>query len=275
MDKSKIHEIVRKSYAQRAVSTSSCCGPSESCCGPDSSRDMNLQIGYSEEDLSSAPEGSNLGLGCGNPLAFSELKEGQTVLDLGSGAGFDCFLAANKVGPSGYVIGVDMTPEMVEKARNNAQISDYKNIDFRLGNIEELPVDDNSIDLIISNCVINLSPEKMSVFREMFRVLKPGGRFMISDIMLLQELPESIQESVTAYVGCVSGAILKEEYLQGLKDAGFSDIEILEEFSFAIADLFQDPIAQNILNEMKASKQDAAQAAASVVSIKLGGTKTG
>jgi arsenite methyltransferase len=171
------------------------------------------------------PEGANLGLGCGNPVALATLKKGETVLDLGSGAGFDAFLSANRVGKTGRVIGVDMTPEMMETACENAKKGGYKNVEFRLGDIESLPVDDNSIDVIISNCVINLSPDKPKVFKEAFRALKPGGRLMVSDIVLLKELPASLKESAEAYVGCVAGASKKDEYLKMIKDAGFKSVK--------------------------------------------------
>jgi arsenite methyltransferase len=191
-------------------------------------------IGYSTDDIQTAPEGANLGLGCGNPIALASLKEGETVLDLGAGAGFDCFLAAKRVGESGRVIGVDMTPEMVEKATNIVGQENYKNVEFRLGEIENLPVDNNSIDVIISNCVINLSPEKPKVFQEAFRVLKPGGRLMVSDIVLLKELPASITKSAAAYVSCVAGAALKDDYLGAIKKAGFKDVRVVEETSFPL-----------------------------------------
>ncbi|NWF92851.1 MAG: arsenite methyltransferase, partial [Syntrophaceae bacterium] len=212
MDQKSIKESVKVRYGKIAKQGTSCCGPASSCCGSaDLAQDISRKIGYSDEELEVVPEGSNLGLGCGNPVALTSLREGETVLDLGSGAGFDCFLAANKVGEKGRVIGVDMTPEMVEKAKKNAEKNNYKNVEFRLGDIETLPVDDDSIDVVMSNCVINLSPDKGKVFKEAFRVLKPGGRLTISDIVLLKELPTFIRESIDAYVGCVSGALIKHE----------------------------------------------------------------
>jgi SAM-dependent methyltransferase len=189
-------------------------------------------LGYSLEDLKSVPEGANLGLGCGNPVALASLKEGETVLDLGSGAGFDSFLAANRVGQFGKVIGVDMTPEMVETAQANAKKNDYKNVEFRLGEIESLPVDNNTIDVIISNCVINLSPDKPQVFQEAYRVLKSGGRLMVSDMVLLQELPKAIKGSVEAYVGCIAGASLKDDYLKMINEAGFDNITVINESEY-------------------------------------------
>lgn len=251
MQDDKIRGIVRERYAKIAersqgysccspstvpeTSCSSCCGPSttpeinssSSCCGDTSlSQNYSSRIGYTEEEQKSVPEGSNLGLGCGNPTAFASIKEGETVVDLGSGAGFDCFLAANKVGKTGKVIGVDMTPQMIDTARENAYKGNYENVEFRLGEIENLPVADNTADLIISNCVINLSPDKDKVFQEAYRVLKPGGKLMVSDIVLKEELPEDIKNSIDAYVACVSGAILKDEYLKKIESAGFKDVEI-------------------------------------------------
>ncbi|OGS35383.1 MAG: arsenite S-adenosylmethyltransferase [Elusimicrobia bacterium RIFOXYB2_FULL_49_7] len=227
--------IVREGYARVAKESGSCCcGPSSSCCGGGSAKDISKKIGYSDKDLSVVPEGANLGLGCGNPLALASLKAGETVLDLGSGAGLDCFLAADRVGNGGRVIGVDMTPEMIQKATENAKKSGYKNVELRLGDIEKLPVEDNSIDVIISNCVINLSPDKESVFKEAFRVLKPGGRVLLSDIVLLKELPQAVKQSPDAYVGCVSGAILKDEYLRLMKIAGFAEVKVVEETAAGI-----------------------------------------
>ncbi|MEE8352926.1 MAG: arsenite methyltransferase, partial [Dehalococcoidales bacterium] len=215
----------------------SCCGPqaateAASCCGSSTSGladAMSRVVGYSDGELGSIPEGANLGLGCGNPTALASLKEGETALDLGAGGGIDCFLASKAVGKTGRVIGVDMTAEMVSRARANAERGGYENVDFRLGEIENLPVADGTVDAIISNCVINLSPDKPRVFREAFRTLKPGGRLMVSDIVLTGELPEEVRQSLAAYAGCVAGALPKEEYLAGLADAGFKDVEIVTE----------------------------------------------
>lgn len=224
-----IKKMVKENYAKIAATNSSCCGASSCCSGPVSAASISKKIGYADNDLKTVPDGSNLGLGCGNPVAIASLKEGDIVLDLGSGAGFDVFLAAGKVGASGRVIGVDMTPEMIEKAKFNAKKGGYKNVEFRLGEIEKLPVEDNSADIIISNCVINLSPDKENVFKEAFRVLKPGGRLMVSDLVLTKDLPKSVKESVEAYVGCIAGAIHKEKYLAYIKGAGFRNIKVVGE----------------------------------------------
>jgi SAM-dependent methyltransferase len=186
-------------------------------------------MGYSAAELRAIPDGADLGLGCGNPTAMASLRRGEVVLDLGSGAGIDCFLAAEKVGPSGRAIGVDMTSEMVERARENARREKIANVEFRLGEIEHLPVADASVDVIISNCVVNLSPDKPQVFREAYRVLKPGGRMFLSDIVLLKELPRAVRESIEAYVGCIAGASLKADYLAAIRAAGFDDVDIVKE----------------------------------------------
>ena len=234
---------------------------------------MSKNLGYTEDDLKSVPEGSNLGLGCGNPVALASLKEGETVLDLGSGAGFDCFLAAKKVGKRGKIIGVDMTPEMIDKARENARKGGYENVEFRLGEIENLPVADNSTDITISNCVINLSPNKKRVFEEAFRTMKPGGRLMVSDIVLLKELPEAIKNSVEAYVGCLSGAIMKDRYLAAIENAGFDGVKILKETLFPIKDMSNDPTAKAVIEKANISSGDIAEIGDAVASVRVSATK--
>jgi len=206
-------------------------------------------------------------------VALASLKEGDTVLDLGSGAGFDCFLAANKVGSQGKVIGVDMTPEMLDKARENARKGKYENVEFRLGEIENLPAADNSVDVIISNCVINLAPDKARVFKEAFRVLKPGGRLMVSDIVLLKELPDFIKNSIQAYIGCISGAVMKDEYLEAVKAAGFQEVRIVDETSFPIDCIANDPTAKKIIKILKVPKKTIEGFVDSVISVKVYGVK--
>jgi len=266
----EIRKVVREGYAEIAKKGDSCCAPVSSCCGqPSQIEDTSKKIGYSDDEMDSVPEGANLGLGCGNPVALASLKEGETILDLGSGAGFDAFLAANRVGKNGRVIGVDMTPEMIAKARANAEKDGYKNVEFRLGEIENIPAADNSVDAIISNCVINLSPDKRGVFREAFRVLKPSGRLMVSDIVLLKELPGFIRKSVAAYVGCISGAMLKKDYLATIKQAGFQEIKVLDETLFPIDCITNDPTAKAVINKSQANKDDIKSFSNSVVSIKV------
>jgi arsenite methyltransferase len=274
MKKEEIRKTVREEYAKVAKSSTSCCGPSSSCCQPGNSAEkISKGVGYSEEEMNAVPDGANLGLGCGNPTAMASLKEGETVLDLGSGAGFDCFLAANRVGKGGHVIGVDMTPDMLEKARANARKGNYDNVEFRLGEIENLPVADNSIDVIISNCVINLSPDKIRVFDEAFRVLKKGGRLMVSDIVLLNKLPDFVKESVAAYVGCISGAILKKDYISAIEGRGFRKVEILDETLFPIDFMENDPTAQVIIKKNKIGTEDIKNIEKAVVSVKVSAIK--
>jgi len=252
MKAEETRKLVRDGYAKIAKQYNSCCSSTKSCCqgcqGTLSAKDISKEIGYTEEELKTAPEGANLGLGCGNPVALASLREGETVLDLGAGAGFDCFLAANEVGPSGRVIGVDMTPEMVEKARENAERNNYQNVEFRLAEIEHLPVADDSVDVIISNCVINLSPDKGTVFREAFRVLKPGGRLMISDLVLLKELPNFLKNSARGYVGCISGAMLKEKYIETITAAGFQKTRIVDETLFPVEYIVNDLASELNIN---------------------------
>ena len=274
MSDKNIKKAVRDNYAKVATEGSCCSGPVTNCCGQESLvKEISSSIGYTREDMDKVPEGSNLGLGCGNPIALASLKKGEIVLDLGSGAGFDCFLAADKVGLEGKVIGVDMTPEMLEKARENAQKDNINNIEFRLGEIENLPVADGVIDIIISNCVINLSTDKGKVFSEAFRVLKPGGRIMVSDIVLTRELPDIIRENVSAYVGCIAGAVIKEDYLEAIRKAGFTDIKILEETDFPINYIVSDNSAVIIKNDLNLDKDEVKDLEESVLSIKVSALK--
>jgi len=274
-DSDEIRRSVRKGYAKIAKGeVKSCCGGVEQedvCCS--GSKDRSRAIGYTESDLGSVPDGANLGLGCGNPIALASIKEGETILDLGSGAGFDCFLASHKVGKSGRVIGVDMTPAMLEKARANAKKGEYSNVEFRLGEIENLPVADGQVDAVISNCVINLSPEKMKVFREAYRVLKTGGRLMVSDIVLEKELPECIKDSVRAYIACVSGAESRGDYLKMISDAGFKDVMVVEESKFSIAGLLKDPEVQATIKELGLNADAVEGFAKGIISIKVSATK--
>lgn len=223
----QIREVVRERYGKLAQADS-VSGGSRRCCGAAAAaQESALMAGYSQDELAAAPAGANLGLGCGNPQAIAALEVGDTVLDLGSGAGFDCFLAAGQVGDNGRVIGVDMTPGMITKARANAESRGIKSVEFRLGEIENLPVADGTIDVIISNCVINLSPDKLRVFGEAFRVLRPGGRLAISDIVAFAELPESLREDMELYAGCIAGAATLGELLQMLETSGFKEIRIV------------------------------------------------
>lgn len=221
MEQEKIRKAVRDRYSAVATKNSSCCGETSA-----SPHLVALQLGYPEDILLQAPPDANLGLGCGNPVAIASLKPGETVLDLGSGAGFDCFLAAQQVGDAGAVIGVDMTPEMVSKARENARKTALANVEFRLGEIEHLPVADSSVDVIISNCVINLSPDKPQVFKEAYRVLKSGARLAISDIVAKEELPETIRGDMSLYTSCAAGASSIDDVQKMLRGAGFIGVRI-------------------------------------------------
>jgi arsenite methyltransferase len=272
--KEEIKKDVREKYAKIAVKGGFCFTPSASCCGNTDVSDISKKIGYTTEDLASIPEGANLGLGCGNPVALASLRKGETVLDLGSGGGFDCFLAANQVGKEGRVIGVDMTPEMIAKARENALKGGYGNVEFRLGEIENLPVADSTVDAVISNCVINLSPDKEKVFSELFRAMKPGGRFMISDVVLLKDLPDFIKNSKEAYVGCLAGAIKKDEYMAALERAGFEELEITEQTPVPAEWFINDPTAKAALDALDVSMETMKQKVAdAVLSIRVRGSK--
>ena len=236
MENKKVKEHVKKRYGEIATKecsscSSSCC--SSSSCGP-SPQYVAWKIGYSPDDIESVPADSILGLGCGNPVALASLKAGETVLDLGSGGGIDIFLASKKVGPHGKVIGVDMTEEMLERAKVTASKHGYKNVEFRLGEIEALPVEDETVDVIISNCVINLSPDKLKVFQEAYRVLKPGGRLMVSDLVTQGDLPEKVRKDFDAWARCIAGALEKGDYLDKIAGAGFKNVKVVSQKPYTI-----------------------------------------
>lgn len=234
MKNERIKNAVKARYSQIAErSQQSCCSGCGCGIGPLAQTEA---IGYSGEDLERIPEESVMGLGCGNPTAIAELKPGETVLDLGSGAGIDAFLAADKVGPNGSVIGVDMTEEMIDKAADIAKCNGYTNVEFRLGEIEELPVDDSSVDVVMSNCVINLAPDKAKVFREAYRVLRPGGRLSISDIVTDRALSDEMRNDLDAWAGCIAGALEQRQYLRIIKEAGFADLQVLSSREFYVED---------------------------------------
>lgn len=261
MQREEVLEVVQEKYGAIARGEQSGCG-----CGCGNKEQVATGIGYSNDDLAKAGVG-NLGLGCGNPLALAEIRPGMTVLDLGSGAGFDAFLAWSQVGRTGKVIGVDMTDDMLARARDNARKLGAANVEFRKGYIEHLPVDDNSVDLVISNCVINLSPDKPAVFREIYRVLRPGGRLAVSDIVLLADLPERIKNDVNAYVGCVSGASLIHDYVRLPLQAGFVDVSVPQ--------IVPGNKLASVFHDGNGAQQDTLQREASVAvaSIKLHGSK--
>jgi arsenite methyltransferase len=253
-----VRETVRGGYAKIAQETSAgCCAPGVSCCGsaPQDADKLACELGYTKEELQALPEGANMGLSCGNPAAFAALKLGEVVLDLGSGGGFDVFIAGRKVGASGRAIGVDMTPQMLAKARKNiafySEQTKLDNVEFRLGEIEHLPVADNSVDAIISNCVINLSPDKPQVWREMARVLKPGGRVVVSDMALLKPLPAEVLNMVEALVGCVAGAALASDTEHWAREAGLTDIVLKPKAEYVEAmTSFEDPLYQQIVKHL-------------------------
>ena len=271
MNDQELKNAVKEGYSRVARNASSCCG--SGCCSSAKPVSISKKIGYTDEQMQSVPEGANLGLGCGNPIALASLKEGEAVLDLGSGAGFDCFLASNAVGPRGRVIGVDMTEEMLIRARANAKKGGYGNVEFRLGEIEALPVEDNFVDAIISNCVINLVPDKKKAFREAFRVLRPGGRLMVSDIVLKKKLPDSVLQSIEAYVGCVAGAVTKEKYLDAISSAGFEDVQLIEEVDFPLDCMVADPHGKAILKSLDDSVEEIKRVEGFISSIKVSGRK--
>ncbi|MFO7980184.1 MAG: arsenite methyltransferase [Candidatus Aminicenantes bacterium] len=230
MKRNQVKKHVKKRYSRIAKETTSCCSSCSPC--EYDAGEQTKDIGYSNKDIEQIPKEAVKGLGCGNPAALADLNEGETVLDLGAGAGIDVFLAANKVGPKGLVIGVDMTEEMIEKANQNAEKHGYKNVDFRLGEIENLPVKDGSIDVIISNCVINLSPDKPRTFQEAYRVLKSGGRILISDLVTEEELPDEIRSDFDAWAECIAGAMEKNAYIKTIEQAGFQDVRIISQNTF-------------------------------------------
>ena len=255
MEEEKVRKEVREGYAKIAKE-GLCSGPTTSCCdSPVTHEEVSKKMGYTDIDLQSVPEGADLGLGCGNPVAIASLKEGETVIDLGSGAGLDCFLAAKKIGEKGKVIGVDMTPEMIDKARENARKGNYRNVEFRLGEIENLPVADNTADVIISNCVVNLSPNKKRVFDEAFRALKPGGRLMVSDVVLLKELPEATKKRAHP-ASCVRTAIMKDDYLGTIRQAGFHNLRIIQEKQHSFEDVVGDPNAKVVVANPRKKTQE-------------------
>jgi len=272
MDSETLKSAVRDRYAGFVTKNQSCCGPSTSCgCAPG---DVSLDRGYDPKDLAAAPEGADLGLGCGNPVALAALKPGETVLDLGSGAGFDAFLAARRVGPEGRVIGVDMTPEMIARATALAKTHGYANVDFRQGDIEALPVDDASIDVILSNCVVNLAPDKAKVFREAFRVLKPGGRLQVSDLVLARPLPEALLKDMDIYAACISGAMLKDDYLAAIHAAGFDGVTVASERRFGLAELSPELMELAKQRYPGMSPEELENLASSVLSVQVEATKT-
>jgi arsenite methyltransferase len=250
----KIRQDVRSGYAQIAQGKSGC------CCGSPSPDKLAEAIGYTNEELETLPDGANMGLSCGNPTAIANLKAGQVVLDLGSGGGFDVFIAAKKVGAKGLAIGVDMTPEMLSKARTAiprfTEKTGLSNVEFRLGEIEHLPVADSSVDVIISNCVINLSPDKQQVWNEIARVLKPAGKACVSDLALTEELPPEVRESVSALIGCVSGAVLLEETKKMITSAGLTDAQIsIKKYNVDIMDDCNDSLYQSVHKHLPAEKK--------------------
>ena len=273
MKEKEIKKIVREGYAEIAKKNRCGCAPVNSCCGGTQAKEISKKIGYTTQEINAVPDGANLGLGCGNPTAYASLRKGEIVLDLGSGAGFDCFLAAKKVGKRGKVIGIDMTPEMLDKARENADKGGYTNVEFRLGEIENLPVADKTIDIVMSNCVINLSPDKKRVFNEAFRVLKSGGRLMVSDIVLLKELPQFIKNSVAGYVGCISGAILKKNYLILIHRAGFHEVIVVDETSFPIELMLNDSEAMALIKKTKITPEKIKEIETRVASVQVKGKK--
>ncbi len=287
-----IKTAVRERYAGHVTQGTSCCGPSGGAAtlgsakaaastagcgcggaGAATTSSASEALGYDAADLAAIPEGADLGLGCGNPLAMLELKEGETVVDLGSGAGIDCFLAARRVGPAGRVIGVDMTPEMLDRARGNAADAGITNVEFRLGEIEHLPVADGTADAVISNCVVNLVPDKGAVFRDAFRVLAADGRLSVSDIVLLGPVPDAILTSVEAYVACLAGAAQLDDYLGAIERAGFTDVTVTKKQTFSVNDVLAEDLIAEFAKSTGASRAELEAAATSFASVAVSARK--
>lgn len=276
MDSQTIKAAVRERYAGFVSNNQSCCGPASSCgCATEGDPGAaSLGLGYGAQDLAAVPEGANLGLGCGNPVALASLKPGETVLDLGSGAGFDAFLASKRVGPTGRVIGVDMTPQMIERATALAITHGYANVEFRLGDIEALPLADASVDVIISNCVVNLTTDKVRTFREAYRVLKPGGRLMVSDLVLERPLPEAIRQDMDVYGACVAGALLKADYLKAIEAAGFISLAVAGERRYGL-DMFSHELMEAARQRYpELGPEELEVAAGAVMSLQIEATKS-
>jgi len=264
-DADGVREMVRAGYTSVAERSSGCCesGYAERV------ETVGRKLGYSDKDLAAIPDGANLGVGCGNPTAIDSLQPGETVVDLGCGAGMDVFIAARQVGSAGHVIGVDMTEAMIEKARANAAAAAVTNVEFRLGRIEELPIEDESVDAILSNCVINLSPEKELVYAEAYRVLRPGGRLMISDLVLERELPDLVKQSIEAYVGCIGGASLRPTYLQIIHDAGFSEVRVEGEGKFSDLVSESDPQVREAMQRFDATVEEIREMISAITSLRV------
>ncbi|MFH1868957.1 MAG: arsenite methyltransferase [Candidatus Omnitrophota bacterium] len=263
-------DFVKKIYGAIAKKKDrSCCGPT--CCSSDNPS-VSEKVGYTVEELKAIPEDANMGLGCGNPVAIASIKKGETVVDLGSGGGIDVFLAAKRVGDKGRAIGIDMTEEMVKKAKANAEKAGYNNVEFRLGDIENIPLEDSVADCVISNCVINLAEDKQKVFNEAFRILKPKGRLMVSDMVLLGDLTEEVKRSAHMYAGCISGALRREEYIDKILRAGFEDVQVVKEDPVCISDYIgSDKVISDIAKDM--SKEEIEKIDKAVVSIKIRAVK--
>ncbi|MBL7197837.1 MAG: arsenite methyltransferase [Candidatus Omnitrophica bacterium] len=264
-------DFIKKIYGSIAKGKNKgCCTPDVYCCSTTSK--VSQKIGYTKEELESIPQEVNMGLGCGNPVALASLKEGETVVDFGSGGGIDVFLAARKVGEKGKVIGIDMTGAMIQKARKNAKKAGFKNVEFKMGDIEEIPLENNIADCVISNCVINLAEDKQKVFNESFRILKIGGRLMISDMVLTADLPEKVLKSAEMYAGCISGALKKEDYLGKIRNAGFKDVTVVKEDAVRLLEYIgSDETIKNVVQCM--SEEEISTVSNALLSIKISATK--